>query len=187
MSQKVFLSGSITIKRLNDAMRERIAKIVAQSLPIVIGDAGGADKAMQQFLAELRYPHVEVFCVGGACRNNVGDWRVHHVTASDALKGRELFMQKDKAMAAEADYGLVLWDGKSPGSISNVFELAEAGKAVVVYFAPEKRFHTVKRASDIRELLHHCAPSDYASLSRKIPVERRLDRIAPAAQGSLGF
>ena len=31
--------------------------------------------------------------------------------------------QKDKAMAAEADYGFVLWDGKSSGSISNVFEL----------------------------------------------------------------
>jgi hypothetical protein len=183
----VFLSGSISINRLNDMIRKRLENIIERDLHVAIGDAGGADKAMQTYFAEARYPHVEVFCAGDECRNNVGNWSVRHVRVDPKLKGRELYAQKDKAMAVEADYGFVVWDGKSPGSINNVIELLESTKPVVVYFAPEKQFYPLKRAGDVRALLHHCSEADYRRLNQKIGVERQLGKLNVVPQGSLGF
>ena len=103
------------------------------------------------------------------------------------LKGRDFYTQKDKAMALEADYGFVLWDGKSAGSINNVFELLKGRKPAVVYFAPEKAFYTLKSPSNVRTLLRHCGEDDYRNLSKKIPVDRRLEDLAASPQGSLGL
>jgi hypothetical protein len=35
-------------------------------------------------------------------------------------------------MAIEADYGFVLWDGKSPGSLNNIIELLNKNKKAPV-------------------------------------------------------
>jgi hypothetical protein len=43
-------------------------------------------------------------------------------------------------MAKNADYGFVLWDGKSPGSIENVITLLKGGKSALVYYSPDKEF-----------------------------------------------
>lgn len=72
-------------------------------------------------LAGMRYANVTVFCSGPECRNNIGQWNVNYVPVDAKLKGRDFYTQKDKAMAGESDYGFALWDGGSPGSISNVF------------------------------------------------------------------
>ena len=44
----VFIAGSIAIKRLHDKMRQRIDKAVTGGLSVVVGDADGADTAIQQ-------------------------------------------------------------------------------------------------------------------------------------------
>ncbi len=124
----VFLSGSRKISRINDAIRQRINNIVEKDFAIIIGDANGADKAMQAYLASIDYPHVTVFCVGSHCRNNVGDWKSEMISASSNVTGREFYALKDKEMAHRADFGLVLWDGKSSGSIANVLEMLKFGK-----------------------------------------------------------
>ncbi len=59
-------------------------------------------------------------------------------------------------MAGEADYGLVLWDGESPGSISNVIEMLKRNKRVVVYLSPEKQFYAVEHLEDANKLLEKC-------------------------------
>jgi hypothetical protein len=41
-------------------------------------------------------------------------------------------------MAETADYGLMLWDGKSKGTVNNVVNLSRDHKPVVVYVAPTK-------------------------------------------------
>ena len=38
---------------------------------ILVGDANGADKAVQQHVASRRYEHVLVYCMD-ECRNNIG-------------------------------------------------------------------------------------------------------------------
>jgi len=187
MTVTVFLSGSRKISRLNDAIRERLLRIVEKRFRIVVGDANGADKAFQHYLADIRYENVVVFCAGSKCRNNLGPWQQRNIPVARALTGREFYAQKDKAMAAEADYGFVLWDGKSAGSINNVLELLKNGKPVVVYFGPDRTFHAVKEAQDLESLMQRCDFDDYRSINEKIHVERRLRELYSDAQGSLSF
>ena len=135
----VFLSGSRRLSRLNDSIRSRLDNMVENELSIIVGDANGADKAMQSYLAENSYSGVTVFCAGEHCRNNVGNWPAKNVVVDSKLSGREFYAQKDKEMARLADFGFVLWDGKSTGSIANILELLKLEKKVVVYFGPERK------------------------------------------------
>ncbi len=181
----VFFSGSRRVSRVNDMIRNHIRNMIDQGFRILVGDANGADLALQKFLAEIRYPNVIVFCSGSMCRNNVGEWDTREVTVDPHLKGRAFFEQKDKAMAAEADCGFVLWDGKSAGSISNIFELLKRGKEIVVYFVPEKQFVTVSFLDDVKELLSKCDPTTFHIISKKIRLPSALAQMQNATQVSL--
>jgi hypothetical protein len=72
---------------------------------------------------------------------------------------------KDQAMADTAEYGLMLWDGKSKGTINNVLNLCRAHKPVVVYVAPAKSFSTVRELRDLNEVL---AQGDSESVKRLV-------------------
>jgi len=181
----VFVSGSRQVKRINDMIRDRIRNMMGQSFRIIVGDANGADKALQKFLAELRYSNVVVFCSGNTCRNNIGPWDTQHVPVDTNLRGRAFYTQKDKAMASEADYGFVLWDGKSAGSINNVFELLKRGKSIVVYFAPEKRFFTISSLDDAKELIGKCSADTVSAISKKIRLPAVLADLQNAGQETL--
>jgi len=80
---KVFIGGSRGVTRLNSQVQHRLDEIVRKQLPVLIGDANGADKAVQQYLHSRGYDRVEVFCTEGHCRNNVGHWKVRVVPAPD--------------------------------------------------------------------------------------------------------
>jgi hypothetical protein len=183
----VFLSGSRKINRLNDMVRSRIQGILDQGFDIVVGDANGADKAMQAYLAERGYGNVSVFCSGRVCRNNVGGWAVREVTVDPKLKGRAFYTRKDKEMAAQADCGLVLWDGKSAGSIGNVFELLKQGKKAAVYDSRRRRFVTVGNLEDIDGLIQDCDPADYKKIKQTIGTNRQVRTVHVNAQGALNL
>lgn len=183
----VFLSGSRKISRINEAIRQRIDNIIEKDFNIVIGDANGADKAMQSYLAEIRYPHVTVYYVGEKSRNNVGDWQSDNVAVSGNLRGRDFYMVKDKEMAQRADFGLVLWDGKSSGSAANVLEMLKFGKKVVVYFAPEKVFYTVSSEADARQLFARCDADAISEIGRKVKLTGALREISQRKQSSLAI
>jgi hypothetical protein len=74
--KKVFLSGSRRISSLPAEVRPRLDEMIRRELAILVGDANGADKAIQTYFAKHHYPNVLVFCTAGDCRNNVGDWPV---------------------------------------------------------------------------------------------------------------
>jgi len=183
----VFLSGSRKISRISDAIRERLGNMVSKELSIIVGDANGADKAMQSYLAEIEYPHVTIFCAGDHCRNNVGQWETQTVSVPEGLSGRDFYAQKDKEMARLADFGFVLWDGKSAGSITNVLELLKLGKKVVVYFAPEKAFHTISDIHAAERLLGKCDPQAFESISRKAKITGSLREIDRNRQSTLAI
>ena len=182
----VFLSGSRKISRLNDMIRGRIQNIVDQEFRIFVGDASGADKAMQGYLAEIDYEKVTVFCAGSTCRNNVGDWPTKKIEVSSKLKGRDFYTQKDKEMAAVADYGLVLWDGKSAGSINNVFELLKRRKPVVVYLSQKKEFKKISTSQDVKNLLRNYDSADYLAINKK-NIRRRMEDLQLSAQGAFNL
>lgn len=183
----VFLSGSRSISRLNGMIRDRMQNMIDQGFKIIVGDANGADKALQGFLAEAAYSKVYVFCAGPVCRNNIGNWKVEQVQVDPKLKGLKFYTQKDKVMAAEADYGFVLWDGKSAGSLQNVFELLKQRKKAVLYLSPEKKFVNLSQFMDVENLLKFCNSVDYLKISKKINLVRRLDDLKLSSQESLGF
>lgn len=183
----VFLSGSRKISRINDRIRERLRNMVNRNFRIIIGDANGADKALQGFLAEIDYQNVVIFCAGEHCRNNIGEWETKNVDVPSTYKGRDFYTQKDKEMALEADYGLVIWDGKSSGSINNVFELLKGGKKTVVYLYPKKEFIVVKEPEQLEALLKSCSRTDYEIISKKTNLNRRMRDLQAAQQETLNL
>ena len=145
MTIKVFIGGSRRVSRLDAPVRLRLDKIVEKGLPVIIGDANGADKAVQQYLFSKHYDKVEVFCSGAACRNNVGHWQTRPIDADTHDKGsRRFYTAKDRAMSNEATYGFMVWDGKSTGTLLNVLRLLRQDKKVVVYEVPDRRFSELK-------------------------------------------
>ena len=183
----VFLSGSRKISRLNGLVQSRIQNMLDQGFHIVVGDANGADKALQIYLAKQGYRNVVVFCAGQDCRNNVGGWEVNEVPVNPKLRGRDFYTQKDKEMASQADYGLVLWDGKSVGSITNVYELLKCGKKAVVYLSPEKRFMSVNDLNDVDTLIKNCELPENHEIHKTLDLSRNLEDSRPGVQGAFNF
>lgn len=145
---KVFIGGSRGVSRLNSDIRCRLESIIEKRLPVVVGDASGADKAVQEHLLRKRYDLVEVFCAGGSCRNNLGLWPVRSVEVSGQRRDFEFYAAKDRAMAEEASFGLMIWDGKSVGTLMNVLRLARQRKRVAVYVVPDERFVNLGSEAD---------------------------------------
>jgi hypothetical protein len=149
---KVFIGGSRDITRLAADVRVRLDRIVDTDLRVVVGDANGADKAVQKYLASRHHEAVEVFCSGPSPRNNVGGWRVRVVRPARTARDFEYYATKDRAMAAEATVGLMLWDGESRGTLLNVLRLVTQGKTVVVYSQPARAFSDIRSRPDFDKL-----------------------------------
>lgn len=171
--RQVFIGGSRRISRLNDAVRQRLARIIERDLDVLIGDANGADKAVQAYLQGRGYRRVVVYCTGGGCRNNVGNWPVRAVVPPHKTKDFAYFTAKDLAMAREADAGLMLWDGESAGTIVNAARLLAAGKLTVVYVSSEESFATLRGPSDLDRLLSTCPRAVRARLDRYLAEHAR--------------
>jgi hypothetical protein len=183
----VFLSGSRAISRLNQEIRDRLTGIITQSFDILIGDANGADKALQSFLKENNYTNVTVYCSGGHCRNNVGHWQTYNVQVPAGSKGRDFYTQKDRLMAQIADYGFVLWDGKSAGSIENVINLLRGGKSALVYFSPDKEFISVGSTAKLKRLLSRTSFEALEGIEKKIKLEKLLSELEGNSQEQMAF
>jgi hypothetical protein len=153
---KVFVGGSRRISRLSADLRKRLDQIVEKQFAVLVGDANGADKAVQAYIRERQYPQVFVFCTAGECRNNLGDWPLTAVKPPHPTRDFEYFTAKDAAMAREADYGLMLWDGRSSGTLVNVARMVAAQKPVVLYVAPKRSFLTLTSRKDLERLLFSC-------------------------------
>jgi hypothetical protein len=175
----VFVAGSRQISRLPAEVKGRLDTMIEKGFQILVGDANGADKAVQRYLADRSYPNVLVHCMKDHCRNNVGNWPTREVAAPRGAKGFGYYSLKDCAMAEAAEYGLMLWDGKSKGTINNVVNLSRDHKPVVVYVAPTREFRTIKTFDDVKALL---ARGDSDSVER-IVSELHLDVVQQRASG----
>lgn len=149
----IFVAGSRQISRLPAEVKARLDTMIEKRFQILVGDANGADKAVQRYFAEKAYPNVLVHCMKDHCRNNIGSWPTRQVAAPRGAKGFDYYSLKDRVMAETAEYGLMLWDGKSKGTVNNVVTLSRDHKPVVVYIAPKKEFRTIKTFDDIKGLL----------------------------------
>lgn len=174
MTAKVFIAGSMNIKNLDPEVKKRIDNIVDQNLEIVVGDADGADTSVQQHLLSRGSNRATIFCSGSTPRNNVGSWPVEAVVTKYAQGSRAFFTAKDLRMAEVADYGLMIWDAKSTGTLSNVIELLTRSKKSVVFVNKIKAFRNVGTVEQLEELLDHMSEHAKKKANEKIGL---LDRI----------
>lgn len=158
----VFIAGSISISRLHAKVQERINKIVSSDFDVVVGDADGADTSIQECLLKYQARKVTVYCTGDAPRNNVAEWPVHKVTSKAKAGTRAYFTAKDLEMARRSDYGLMVWDCKSTGTLSNVIELLKEKKKSVVFVNKKTDFVTISDRAGLNHLL--ALMSDHARI-----------------------
>jgi hypothetical protein len=129
---KVFISGSIGIRTLNEQAVYCLDAIMNSRHTVLIGDAFGADKAVQQYLFQRDYHPVTVYYSGDKVRNNIGSWQMKQISNDQHLKGKSRYQLKDAAMARDADCGLMIWNGKSRGTKYNIENMTGLGKPFTV-------------------------------------------------------
>jgi hypothetical protein len=161
--KKVFIGGSRKISKINSEIKKRIDNIIKQNFTIFIGDANGVDKSVQKYLILKEYNNVYVFCTGDKCRNNVGEWDVRYIETNLSRKGYDYYVLKDIEMAKEADYGLMIWDGKSRGTLNNVMNLITYNKKCLLFVTIDNAFYNIRSVNDVQSLF-----SKYHEIKREI-------------------
>ena len=167
----IFIGGSRHISRLSAQVKERLNNVIENGHLVIVGDANGADKAVQKHFLEAAYDKVTVFCSGDHPRNNLGQWHTHNVTPPKSAHGFQFYAAKDREMARAADFGLMIWDSKSAGTILNVLRLVRADKIAVLINVPEKSAINIKSATNWEEFLALCSPSLRSDLKERATAE----------------
>ena len=174
----VFVAGSINIKHLHPLFKERLSNIVSSNLDVVVGDADGADKSVQQSLFEKGAAAVTVYCSGPEARNNVGNWPKQSIFPTASPGSRAYFTAKDLEMAKVANYGLMVWDAKSTGTLSNVIELLKHCKKTFVFINKDKAFLTISDIDSLRKLVSVMSESAKNKAEEKIGLSAKIASIA---------
>lgn len=170
----VFIAGSISISRLHEKVADRINKIVRSDFHVVVGDADGADTSIQECLKQYQAKRVTVYCTGDSPRNNVAEWPVHKVVSKAKTGTRAYFTAKDLEMARDSDYGLMVWDCKSTGTLSNVIELLKGKKKSVVFVNKKKDFVTVSDKNGLEHLVAFMSDHARAKAEEKIGLAGKI-------------
>ena len=107
MSGKVQVDGEI-LDDIPDGVKREIDKVVKSNAKIIVGDAPGADTAIQKYLDNLGYKNVKVYTADPEVRNNVGKWDVEKISAKGLNDDRDIRLQKDIAMTKAATRALAI-------------------------------------------------------------------------------
>jgi len=110
---------------------------------------------------------------------------IHSVEVPSSARGRDFYTQKDRVMAKTADYGFVLWDGLSPGSIENVITLLKEGKSALVYYSPDREFVSVCSPAQLKQILSRPSFEALEKIEKKIKLEKLLDELDGDTQSDL--
>ncbi len=168
---KIFIAGAKSIKALPDVVQQRMMTIYQKGYEVLVGDCYGVDASVQKFYSGLGYSNVVVFASNGKARNNIGRWNVRNVAVPSYVRGFDFYKQKDIAMANEADYGFMIWDGESRGTLNNTINLVTRGKQVLIYLTTQEQMLTVKDLDDLSVLVERCSPTTqtlYENLSIRV-------------------
>ena len=171
---RVFIGGSRGISSLNAHVRAKLDSIIDKNYTILVGDANGADKSVQKYLLDRCYGNAIVFCMANGCRNNLGQWETRRIQVSGNKSDFKFYSAKDMEMVKEADYGFMLWDAKSKGTLQNIINLLKSEKITLVYISPERAFLTLNALDDIRDLLDKCDAEHLDMFEKKFKISHML-------------
>lgn len=145
----IFIAGTQSVQNLDSAVKQRMMTIYQKGYNVLVGDCYGVDASVQKFYSELSYNNVVVYASNGKARNNIGNWNIRNITVPSYIRGFDYYKQKDIIMANEADYGFMIWDGKSRGTFNNIVNLVNQNKKVVIYLTTQKRMFVIKSIDDL--------------------------------------
>ena len=172
---KVFLSGSMRIKNLDENVLERLNNIIDSNYEVIVGDAGGVDTSFQADLKDKCFDLVKVYCAGDRPRNNLGSWSEEHIHTSAKPGTRDYFTAKDVKMAKDCDYGFMVWDTKSTGTLSNAIELLNKKKSSLIYINKAKEFLAIKSVSDLEVLLSYMSTTAFDKANEKLKINDKVE------------
>lgn len=152
--KNMFIGGSRRILRLNDGFLSLLNRITKSNNCILIGDANGADRLVQEFFVRVGYSNVTVYCTGSKPRNNAGSWTVRKIESNLQRQTFEFYSVKDRAMAHDADSGLMIWDGQSVGTIMNAVRLLGMKKSVVLFHSYDDKYFIYRSIDQLNEFIH---------------------------------
>ena len=129
---KVFISGSISIKKLPLEVVGSIRKIIENKIHIVVGDADGVDTLIQDLCLSENYTNLTVYSISAMPRYKAWEkFHFKHIFPNENIKKERARQQeKDKAMTLESEFSFVIWDGKSKGSYANLMRALEKNKSI---------------------------------------------------------
>ena len=152
----IFLGGSRHISTVPVEIQERLDNIIKNQYQIIVGDSNGVDKLIQNYLYKSGYQNVNIFCSGTRCRNNIGHWKIESIQVPSCVSGFQFYAVKDREMAKKANYGLMIWDGKSPGTILNILRLIRSNKISVLYNTRDGLTQNFRNINDWLNFLYKC-------------------------------
>lgn len=123
-------------KKLPKPVRTEIKKSMKNKDRIIVGDAPGIDRQVQDFLNKYGYMDVEIFGPGKEVRYQANkNWKSNPIDAPEFEEGsKEWLAKKDKVMTDEATKALaVTITGGSSATRKNIDRLIEQNKDVKVY------------------------------------------------------
>ena len=114
MTKIVMVSGSRSIADIRPGLQS-INRIMELNFSIILGDASGVDKLVQEYLRNSNYLDVKVYFALWS-----GNGKPRNVTGFQTVGVPGSYVARDKAMCSICDYGLALWDGISRGTKDNI-------------------------------------------------------------------
>ena len=147
ISNSVFISGSISIKKLPLQVINSIKIMIDKNMTILVGDAPGIDSLVQDVCYEENYLNVIVYTITSTPRYKANqNFQEKNIFVSSEIKSqRERQTYKDKAMSEESSFSLVVWDGLSKGSYANIIRALDYKKGIKVYYQDIKNYIETKK------------------------------------------
>ena len=175
---KVFLGGSIRLNALPAQVKQLIAAEVSRGSSFSVGDAAGIDLAFQHFLRSQSVKAITVYH-SDQLRNNVGNWPTEFVQSDLKSSGKDKFTVKDRKMAELADCGIMVWDGKSAGTLANVIDLLQQEKPCQISISPRADLILLTSMQQLESVL---SGSDFNGAVHE--AHKRLDRFRRRAKSA---
>lgn len=150
---KIFIGGPLKLRALKAEVINKLNNIIKKEYEVLIGDAGGIDKAIQTYLSNKNYKNVIVYSVNNAPRNNIGNWQNFSIETETITRNREYFTLKDRKMAETADIGFMIWNKKSQGTLNNMVNLLMLNKKVCLFLQEENKLMLLKTLEDLEFII----------------------------------
>ena len=183
---KIILGGSRHLEFIPDEIAERLLEWMQSSSEFLVGDAPGTDRAFQVFLSSKKWPSVTVYTSADGIRNNLGNWQVEKVESGLKSKSNAVHAFKDRKMSKVADVGLMIWDCRSAGTLSNVIDLLSQGKNCFIWVAPESDLYQFENYPSLEKWMEEYPDVRDEALKRLSTYQKRESK-RESQDSQLGF